>query len=70
MIQFLNIVFIIANSAGPVEMPHFAAFHLGLHCVPKYLFRRFPVYKGLIINKALLVCSKEHVLLFTQIGYG
>ena len=28
-----------ANSADPDEMQHYAAFHLGLHCLPKYLFR-------------------------------
>ena len=25
------------NSAGPDEMPPYAAFHLGLNCLPKYL---------------------------------
>ena len=29
--------FIFANSTGPGEMPHYAAFHPGLHCLPKYL---------------------------------
>ena len=31
---------IFANIADPDEMPYFAAFHLGLHCLPKnmYLF--------------------------------
>ena len=29
--------FVIANSADPDEMPHYAAFHLGLHCLLKYL---------------------------------
>ena len=29
---------ILANSAGPDEMQHCAAFHLGLHCLPKYPF--------------------------------
>ena len=29
--------FIIANSANPDEMPHYAAFHLELHCLPRYL---------------------------------
>ena len=29
-----------ANSVDPDEMPHYAAFHLGLHCLPKYAFRR------------------------------
>ena len=39
----LKIVLTLANSAGPDEMQHNAAFHLGLHCLPKY-----PVNKGLI----------------------
>ena len=25
----------VANSADTDEMPHYAAFHLGLHCLPK-----------------------------------
>ena len=29
------------NSVDPDEMPHKAAFHLGLHCFPKYPFRGF-----------------------------
>ena len=35
----LKICFIFANSVDPDEMPHYAAFHLGLHCLPKYTFR-------------------------------
>ena len=31
----LKIVFILANSADPDEMPHKAAFHLGLHYLLK-----------------------------------
>ena len=34
----LKIVFILENSAGPYEMPPSAVFHLGLHCLLKYLF--------------------------------
>ena len=34
----LKIDFILANSADTDEMPHHAAFHLGLHCLPKYPF--------------------------------
>ena len=30
--------FILANSEDHDEMVHYAAFHLGLHCFPKYLF--------------------------------
>ena len=33
----LKITFILANSAETDEMPR-AAFHMGLHCLPKYLF--------------------------------
>ena len=32
-----KIGFIFANSADPDEMLHYAAFHLGHHCLPKYL---------------------------------
>ena len=41
------VVLILANSADPDEMQHYAAFHLGLHCLPKYPFMGFPVYKEL-----------------------
>ena len=34
----LKIVFIFANIADPCEMAHCAAFHLGLHSLPNYLF--------------------------------
>ena len=33
-----KIVIILANSADPVEIQHYAAFHLGLYCLLKYLF--------------------------------
>ena len=46
---FLKIFFTFTNSVDPDEMQHFAAFHLGLHCVQKYSFRGFPNTKG---NKA------------------
>ena len=56
LVDFLNynvflslmIVLVLENSAGPGEMQHYAAFHQGLHCLPKYPFtcRGFPVYKG------------------------
>ena len=37
---------ILANSADPDEMQHDAAFHLGLHCLPKYPFRVSSIIKG------------------------
>ena len=42
----LKIVFILANSAYPNKMPHYAAFHLGLHCLPKHLFMSVPHTKS------------------------
>ena len=48
-INFKNVVFFClkffftyTNSIDPDEMLHYAAFHLGLHCLQKYLFRGFP----------------------------
>ena len=41
----LKIVFISAHRAEPDEMPPYAAFHLGLHCLPKYLFTRIRISK-------------------------
>ena len=35
----LMLVFVLANSVDPDEMPQDVAFHLGLHCVPKNAFR-------------------------------
>ena len=37
----LRIVFTLANIVDPDEMPPYAAFHLGLHCMAKYPFRGF-----------------------------
>ena len=35
----LKISLIFANSAYSDDMPHYATFHLGFHCLPKYPFR-------------------------------
>ena len=45
---FFSLMFflIVANSADPDEMQHVAAFHLGLHCLPKYTFIGFQYTKG------------------------
>ena len=39
-------VLILENSADHDEMQHYAAFHLGLHCLQKYSFRGFQHTKG------------------------
>ena len=43
---YLKVLFILANSADPYEMQHFAAFHMDLHCLPTYPFRGFQYKKG------------------------
>ena len=35
----LKLVFILANSTDTDEMPHYAAFYLGLHCLPNRMSR-------------------------------
>ena len=34
----LKFFLVLANSVDPDEMPHYAAFHLGLYCLTKYAF--------------------------------
>ena len=31
--------FVLAFSVDPDEIPHYAAFHLGLYCLPRFTFR-------------------------------
>ena len=46
-ISFYEHVFcLILNIADPDKMPHNAAFHLGLHCLSKFLFRGLCSTKG------------------------
>ena len=42
----LKIFFTFTNSVDPDEMQHYAAFHMGLHCLQKYLFRVSQMQKG------------------------
>ena len=42
----LKVALILANSADPDEMQHYVAFHLGLYCLLKYMFRGFQYTKG------------------------
>ena len=42
----LEIFLTLTNSVDPDEMPHYGAFHLGLHCLLKYPFKGFPYTKG------------------------
>ena len=40
MIYFAEVYFVISNSVDPDEMPHYAAFHLGLQRAKESLVRR------------------------------
>ena len=42
----LKVVLSLANIEVRVEMQHYAVFHLGLQCLPKYAFRGFQYTKG------------------------
>ena len=42
----LKIDVVLANSADPDEMPPYAAFFMGLHCMPKNMFRGFRSTNG------------------------
>ena len=46
---FLSLL-LFANRADPDEMPHYAAFHKGLHCLPKNVFSCIQNEKKLIVN--------------------
>ena len=59
----MQVVLIVANSADPDEMQHYAAFHLGVHCLPMYPIRGFPIYKGLIFSKIKKYIKKNCRLL-------
>ena len=47
--QFLKIIFILAHSSDPDEMLHSAAFHQGLHCLPKHPFTAFQYTNGYVL---------------------
>ena len=63
----LNVFFTFTNSVDTDEMQHYAAFHLGLHCLQKYSFRGFPEYKGL--NNDLTHCMLGNFSCFYVVCY-
>ena len=46
VLHSLKIFSVLQNCVDPDETSHRAAFHLGLHCLPKYAFRRYWYTKG------------------------
>ena len=59
----MKVVLIIANSADPDEMQHYAAFHLGLHCLPKYPFRVFKDAKVPHEHHCFVVLEQDTLIL-------
>ena len=58
-ISALKDVFILANSVDPVEMPLYAVFHLGLHCLTKHLFAGKPCrMKRVLIGPRLFLLGQ------------
>ena len=61
----LKVFLILANRIDPDEMQHYAAFHLGLHCLPKYLFRVSSIQRVKRILKGtatLMISMSERAL--------
>ena len=42
----LSIGFTLKNSLDPDETQHYTAFHLSIHCLPRYMIRGFIYTKG------------------------
>ena len=70
----LKIIFIIANSSDSDETRPYAAFHLSLHCFPKYLFTDILNEKGLsdgmIVMEKLELCLNHFKLKRILIRYA
>ena len=64
----LKIFFTFTNSVDPDEMQQYAAFHLGLHCLQKYLYRGFPEYKWLKFIFALAISADPDEMWHSHLG--
>ena len=65
-----QIVFVSRNSVDPDKMPHYAAFHLGHHYLPKYPSSRshHAVYKG--VNIEIIIYIKIYLLGKLNVSYA
>ena len=63
----LKISFVLTNSADPEEMPHDAAYHPSLRCLPKYPFRGFRSTNGIHVNYQIHVIKQEKKTVFLEI---
>ena len=55
----VKIVSILANSGDPDEMLPYAAFHLGLHCLPDYLFMSIRVKR---VNMVIMLWTQTSMV--------
>ena len=62
--MFLRIVFTLTNSVDPDEMPCYAAFHLDIHYLSKYLLRVYQFTKG-FYGSRLMSYFADHVAMIT-----
>ena len=67
---FLNVVLILSNSADPDEMQHNAAFHFGLHYLPKHPFRGFQYVQRVDYTTFTNFSMKYHLMckVYTDVG--
>ena len=54
IMYFLKVDLISTNSAHPSEMQQYAAFHLGIQCLPLYPFRGFQYTKGIFLFRSMM----------------
>ena len=59
MFLSLKIDFVLANNADPDEIPHYAAFHLGLHFLPKRTFRGLRSFSDYPVNPVACIQTVE-----------
>ena len=59
--------YVLANSADPDKLPHCVAFHLGLHCLPKYRSQRVNMFIGHKRDANALICSLARAFVIDEI---
>ena len=64
MAQLYFFRFVLATSVDPDEMPHYVAFHLGLHCLQKYTLGVTSIQRVNLMDKqGMIFQAKIHTRL-------